>query len=300
MFIACPRNDTESNVLSSSRRERRIAARKARRSLTEISPLNSHPQMQSPLFSVLPPEIRNQIFELAVSEYEDTTRPYDSRADYYRPDQCFPKVINADLLLTCRRVYYETNAIPMRNATHCLWLDATSRFQDPHRTPLQFESLTRKQQTELSHVHVFTSFYCPELKALVSRQQFRPKHLTITVSWNFDWGPPGDDVVLMSSGTGLELADDAKFPDELEDLKIEFEGLERWKSELDELLKRVIRWRFELRDGTKMVPDEATDVRRWTRQSNWLGVTSPPSYDHYMVVITWRRPIGSPSTKNED
>ncbi|KAJ9648977.1 hypothetical protein H2199_000890 [Coniosporium tulheliwenetii] len=269
------------------------------RSLAEISPLNSHPQMQSPLFSVLPPEIRNQIFELAVSEYEDTTRPYDPTDDYYRPGHCFPKVINTDLLLTCRRVYYETNAIPMRSATHHIWLGWTTMFRDPHRTPLRFPSLTRKHQTELNHVHVFAYPNLPDLSALISRQQFRPKHLTITVGWNYDWSSPNDEDFPMSLDADWVLANNTKLPDELEDVKIEFEALMRRKDELDRLVKIAMLWRFEMRDGTEMVADKSTSVRRWTRYCKWRGPVSPPWYDYHMVTVVWRRPISS-STKDED
>lgn len=278
-------------MLSTSRRERRVAVRKVRRSLTEISPLNSHPQMQSPLFSILPPEIRNQIFELALSEHEDSTRPYDPTDNYYRPGHCFPKVINTDLLRTCRRVYYETNTIPMSSATHCLWLGPISWSRDPNRTPLRFESLTRKQQTDLNHVHVFMYPHCREFNTFISRQQFRPKHLTVTVSWDHNWPDPGggNDDIQKLFGVGWGLPDLTKFPNELEDVKIEFEIMKQRKGELDELVMRMMLWRFELRDGTNMVADESTIARSWTRQRGWRGTTPPSSYEFHVVTVTWRR-----------
>ncbi|EON65445.1 hypothetical protein W97_04683 [Coniosporium apollinis CBS 100218] len=286
-------------MLSTSRRERRVAVRKVRRSLTEISPLNSHPQMQSPLFSVLPPEIRNQIFELALSEHEDSTRPYDPTDNYYRPGHCFPKVINTDLLRTCRRVYYETNTIPMSSATHCFWLGTISCSRDPSRTPLRFESLTRKQQTDLNHVHVFMAYYCREFSTFMSPQQFRPKHLTITISWGNNWSDTryGNDDIQQLFSASWGSPDLTKFPNELEDVKVEFEVTKEWKGKLDELVKRVMLWRFELRDGTNMVADESTTVKSWTRQRGWRRTKPPSSYEIHVVTVTWRR---SASAENKD
>ena len=92
------------------------------------------PQTQSPLFSVIPGEIRNAIFELALSEYEDPERKYDVATYYYRPGYTARKRIATQLLLTCRRVWLETRHLPSSLSEHAWWLCSYDR-RPPGKDP---------------------------------------------------------------------------------------------------------------------------------------------------------------------
>lgn len=42
-----------------------------------LDPSTALPQTQSPLFTIVPPEIRNRIFSLALRFYDDKAKPYE-------------------------------------------------------------------------------------------------------------------------------------------------------------------------------------------------------------------------------
>ncbi|KAF2643216.1 hypothetical protein P280DRAFT_246406 [Massarina eburnea CBS 473.64] len=71
-------------------------------------------QLQSPLFSKIPPEIRNEIFSLALTEFR--------YADYARPGYEGDKRIDVALLRTCKIVYGETRGMPDRNVEIVSWI----------------------------------------------------------------------------------------------------------------------------------------------------------------------------------
>ena len=86
---------------------------------------NHHPQHQSPLFSVLPPEIRNEIFGLVLLEQNSTL--FSPQDFWYRPDYPSARFIHTALLRTCRLVYIETWNVPLLNVTHRRWLGSDER-----------------------------------------------------------------------------------------------------------------------------------------------------------------------------
>lgn len=99
----------------------------AKRSITiQTSPSSSilskcHSQFQSPLF-VLPAEIREIIFTLATAPYYAPGSFVDEEELNYRPDHKARWTTSVGLLATCRRVWLETNHLPMLQAHHCFYL----------------------------------------------------------------------------------------------------------------------------------------------------------------------------------
>ncbi len=92
-----------------------------------------HPRVQSeaylqealPLFSVLPPEICNLIFRLALYAYPDKARGYyPGSAYYFRPEYEHYQRIDTALLLTCHRIYDETHLLPVIEKEHVFWWGA--------------------------------------------------------------------------------------------------------------------------------------------------------------------------------
>jgi hypothetical protein len=84
-------------------------------------------QDESPLFSVLPGEIRNEIYSLALAE-QDSTIPFDRHHAAYRPDYPNYRYIDTALLRTCKRMYQETHQI-LQNSVSVLrfWLGSPTR-----------------------------------------------------------------------------------------------------------------------------------------------------------------------------
>jgi hypothetical protein len=73
-----------------------------------------YPQTQSALFGILPPELRNEIFALVLTEYNDPDKLYDRNTFYCRPG-CEGSVRrDIALLSTCKRIWAETNGVIKR------------------------------------------------------------------------------------------------------------------------------------------------------------------------------------------
>ncbi|KAH6874650.1 hypothetical protein BKA70DRAFT_1350028 [Coprinopsis sp. MPI-PUGE-AT-0042] len=64
-------------------------------------------QSASPVFTVLPPELRAEIFSLALASFPDTSSPYQFGSYWYRPGYTAPKRADLSLLLTCKSIYQE-------------------------------------------------------------------------------------------------------------------------------------------------------------------------------------------------
>ncbi|KAH6907919.1 hypothetical protein BKA70DRAFT_1104297 [Coprinopsis sp. MPI-PUGE-AT-0042] len=64
-------------------------------------------QSASPLFTVFPPELRAEIFSLALASFPDTSSPYAFGSYWYRPGYTAPKRADLSLLLTCKSIYQE-------------------------------------------------------------------------------------------------------------------------------------------------------------------------------------------------
>lgn len=89
------------------------------------------PQLSSPLFSVIPQEIRDQIFEYALTAYPDPTRPYAGNQRYARPGVAGHPRIATELLGTCKAVYLETYQLPITLNPVIVYHDE-SQFIPPH------------------------------------------------------------------------------------------------------------------------------------------------------------------------
>ncbi|KAF1848231.1 uncharacterized protein K460DRAFT_334049 [Cucurbitaria berberidis CBS 394.84] len=135
------------------RYERQRKAREIRRALAAITPENSRPQRQSPLFSVLPAELRVLIFQFVLSQALDLARPLDIHCNspLYRPGHTHHATLDISLLLTCRLVYCEAHTIPVRSATYhfghlsgasCLYNDSA-----------WLHHVTKQHGAELYHLH---------------------------------------------------------------------------------------------------------------------------------------------------
>jgi hypothetical protein len=83
----------------------------------EIDLSTANAQSQSPLFSTIPPEIRNCIFSFALQEYVDPERMWDRETYFTRPGFEGEPRIDVALLRTCKAIWAETRGMPDRAAT---------------------------------------------------------------------------------------------------------------------------------------------------------------------------------------
>jgi hypothetical protein len=83
-------------------------------------PVNNY-QSQSPLFGLLPGEIRNEIFALALLQYEDDAAAYPKDSYWYRPGFAGPRKSCSELLRTCKLAYAEGREVFLDQLEWAFW-----------------------------------------------------------------------------------------------------------------------------------------------------------------------------------
>ena len=160
---------TRANPPESPRRSSRL--RKEEGSNTEQNPeptLPANPQSASPLFKV-PREIRDAIFKLAVTAYQDFTKPcnvetqvpgcYQRSFPHHRPGHYHHLRIDTALLRTCRLVHIETALLPVSVNTHNLCYPDIQALSFPMSTIAfsYFNRMTPAQLAAVQHIHIFAN-----------------------------------------------------------------------------------------------------------------------------------------------
>lgn len=78
-------------------------------------------QLQCPLFNIIPGEIRNEIFALALVQYEDDAAAYPKDSYWYRPGFSGPRKSSSSLLRTCKRAYQEGQKVFLQELEWAFW-----------------------------------------------------------------------------------------------------------------------------------------------------------------------------------
>jgi hypothetical protein len=188
-------------------------------------------QLACPLFTIIPPEIRNKIFRLALLSYYDPNQPPYPLNEYYaRPGYLSPRRIDTSLLVTYRLIYLETRLVPIIYNEHVVWC-----YRGPPNAlhPEQrFERMTPEQKAAISDVHLFTQMCWLEGTTNFFPKDIRPRHLKITIRHS-DWWNWEDNVVLkMKSVVCLKPLRQLV---SLEEFEMEMEVIERDKDQVHSL-----------------------------------------------------------------
>ena len=273
------------------------------------------PQQASPLFAVLPPEIRAQIFELALADFPDPAneRRYAADTHYTRPSYSAPRRTDARLVRVCRAVYRETWFLPfvLREQTH--WLTGRDRAPPDYdhraavaRVAQTVQHIANQQHggdrsaLEIANVRVFAQMYMLEanqLTTLLRQSQLRPRRLTLTIRHADWWWWERDEPLRFEGGWIAHLADFAALPASVRELHIELESLERKAAQVDAIARQMAeRWAFTRFDGVALFVDcaKAPPVSRWTAPNAWLGSRGSSrevrlgGLDYYLVDVVFR------------
>jgi len=256
-------------------------------------------QQGSPLFSVLPPEIRNRIFAFASTAFE--TMPYTPNDWFYRPGYHAHRRISATLLATCKRIYLEAFTLPLRLNEHVFWGSMERGpprqyfgIDNYKRTNLNafFDCLTPQQRLNVQEVHLFVQqFWLEDLDLTSDRIATRKIKLTLRhQDWYF-W-EDGEPLGICPWLEGRVEADEMErekdlvpslprdldrylgwgrqfeFVHGLEELEIEFETLSTLKeTELDPIIAFAKRWQFPLMGNGVLEWDKGFGLREYT----WTG-----------------------------
>ena len=268
------------------------------------SGIHPHPQGSSPLFSILPPEIRNRIFHLTLLEYDDETSPVPFDSYGYRPGHECRKKHSLDLLATCKRAYLEAYLIPVAATTHTTW--NTWSIRAPLDRPLfarrRFEKMNVEQRAAVEMVQMYAQQCSLEVlnweREVTTKDQnmhgVLPRRLILSVRHSDWWGWEHDAPLCMDEHKyGSSWRESFKSFPSLEEFGMELETLERRKAEMDIIAEGVRKWRIDLGNGrvlkTDGIPLKTCTWNGSTIHSGSLpapaGATSLP---YYVVTITWK------------
>lgn len=113
-------------------------------------------QPQSPLFGVLPGEIRNEIFALALMPHEDKEETYPENSYWFRPGFEAPRRSNSVLLRTCKAAYAEGQKVFLKELEWAFWFGkSTAIFVTTCRT--NTKKKIAAQTDALETLHAFNS-----------------------------------------------------------------------------------------------------------------------------------------------
>ncbi|PVH95977.1 hypothetical protein DM02DRAFT_675114 [Periconia macrospinosa] len=237
-----------------------------------------HPQSQSPLFSKIPGEIRNQIFSFALEEYVDPEKTYEREAYYTHPGYEGDKRMDVALLRTCKLIWSETRGIPERNTEIVFWLG------DVHRAPENtyrldhwpnaslvwgqgyVDDLANKFHDRGTHFHnrvqIFAQMYAIESgfhnlfdgreeilwqeerkwnKALPAEPErfLLPKVITLTLRYTDWWYWEANTIIYPISNTEFFDMRRIPLPPSVEKMVVEFENIELKKKELEGVISEL-------------------------------------------------------------
>lgn len=240
---------------------------------------NANTQSASPLVSRLPGEIRDHIFELALTPYTNKQDPLPKDAKYYRPGFCYAdQRLHCDLLRTCRRIYQETCSLPARIYVRVEW----------HSNGPPNWILPPEYHRDLRSLHLFTQQVWLEdwsrEAQQISEEAPNLQNLRITLRHSDWWAWEAEALLVLDgkqAGTASEdkysMASDAFDTDSwgyqfhffkgLSKFELELETVEGKRKELDSIVFRAAEWHFPLGDGNALVLDPAK-----TKKTGWHGL----------------------------
>jgi hypothetical protein len=274
----------------------------------------SLPQSQSILFQI-PPEIRNRIFEYALAETNDPSKPYGRDRTYYRPHEAYHPKSHVSLLQTCKAICRETRLLPVALARHTFWMSDGPCWALPtsHGArgawKMWQSSLNAAQKQAVQDVGFIMK--SSELNDLdLSQRKLQMRHLTFVVRgnqesanfphlWSFcpsffavcpwTWGHVWPDMLeaqpmepsveflseKMTKGTWGWQV--CQFSD-LESFTMRFEVEAGLAKDLDTVLSRAAHWLFPLHNSSDILVHSGK-IRRWS----WKACAEPRAHhDAYL------------------
>ncbi|EAW12398.1 uncharacterized protein ACLA_063670 [Aspergillus clavatus NRRL 1] len=263
-------------------------------------------QDQSSLFSVLPPEIRHEIFAYALASFEDTDRPYSRETYWTRPGYTAPHRTCTELLRTCKRIYREAWFLPFASAEHSFYLTSHDRQPDVRFSFQDHLNLIHSihGETSIGRIRIFAQLWALEdgvrMEYLLNMSHFAPRSITLTIRYTDFWWWERDQPLSIQAPWVNRI----RLPASVTRFAMDFESIERRKGEIDYIANQAAEtWFFRRRDGQFLTADKADmTVSKWTGSSilgkqRWLrDEVRPGQLDYHVVTVVWRV---SPGLKEE-
>ncbi|RMZ73655.1 hypothetical protein GMOD_00009400 [Pyrenophora seminiperda CCB06] len=220
----------------------------------------SNLQLQSPLFGVLPGEIRNTIFEYALRQYEDDKEAYPKGSAWYRPGFTALLKSCSALLRTCELAYKEGQEVFFRDLEVAFWFD----HGPPNRVGYRgfetfFGRFPPQVYQSLQKVRFFVTMnwlmYSQDLACILRQPVFRPSQLTITIRH--------PTLKLSRSAVQVRKLWPRYFigNPELRVLQVEYETFSHWKEEMMLIIQDFKKIKLRVRKEDKRPCTEETEER---------------------------------------
>ncbi|KAJ9658325.1 hypothetical protein H2198_003755 [Neophaeococcomyces mojaviensis] len=275
--------------------------------------LSCHDQLQSALFSVLPAEMRDLIYEYVFAEYEDLSNSYNFDTCYRRPDYMAPRITDTALLRTCQLVYNAAWYLPWTSAQHTFFLAQEFRKPSKATNPLQMArtcALIQRlhpnvpgHRKAISHIQVFAQLYRIEqggLPEVLNIPYFMPRTITITIRHTDIWYWETDEPIHI----GSPWVSQCRLPSSVNKLRMQIESLQRKKEQVDCITSRLRNeWCFTRTDDVQLTASNSKSTSEvWKGSSTWQGQrwirdeddNEPGVLQFYIVTINFQPedPIG--------
>lgn len=153
--------------------ERSETQRQVMESLKNMQLADCDKQTLSPLFSKIPGEIRNNIFDMAMTQYENKDKPFAEDAYWYRPGFTCEAYLDTALLRTCRRIYLESRHLPAKPSCLTLWFEKHNRRPPGYTNGVYNKMIEKYNFAGCKRAQVFAQMYW--LEGLGLNKWFGPK-----------------------------------------------------------------------------------------------------------------------------
>lgn len=267
-------------------------------------------QTQSPLFSIVPPEIRGEIFAFALADFEDTEKAYNEHTYWARPGYHAPRRSCTELLRTCKRVYAEAWHLPFAFSEHAFYLCHSDRAPRGSLTTAKFQACLDTvhrfhPKVETGHLRIFPQLWKLEqtlgFQNILDMRHFYPKSVTVTIRYT-DWWYWEDNSPLEIDAFWMN---GIRLPNSVTRFSMDFETIERRKGEIEYIASEAAdKWHFKRMDGVVLAPRKLeTSAAKWTGSSilggrRWTrDETRQNELDYHVVTVNWR-PSGESSLQN--
>ncbi|KAF5678666.1 alanine-tRNA ligase [Fusarium heterosporum] len=271
------------------------------------------PQMDCPLFRILPAEVRDEIFSYALTDHPDPTpsQQFKEKTCYVRPSYLSAQSTDTRLLRTCRAIYRETWFKPYTLREHTQWISSLDRAPPTFgmtsgkhldRTLWRIARQLGQKRVEVERLRVFAQMYKLEegdLAFMLRKAEFVPRTVTLTIR-HTDWWYWENDDPLSFKGDWITDVSRA-MTSSTNQFCIELESLERKKDQVDKIADQMIKkWFFKRPDGVVLYAEasgKSIKTSRWRGSSIWHGQrwirdeTEPEKLDYYIVSVTFRPKI---------
>ncbi|KAK3112785.1 hypothetical protein LTR53_010582 [Teratosphaeriaceae sp. CCFEE 6253] len=268
-------------------------------------------QFASPLFAMLPREVRDLIWVFATAPFEDPNAKFEENAYYYRPGHTACFRTDTTLLRTCRRVWLEANALPMLQAEHSFYYNRAAPDKRDHAWMGQ---LTPHNWQNFGHLRLYVQMYLIEgltpgagrlrryfLRTSPEPGDFQPRMLHVTLR-HTDWWDWESDEPLHLQYSWVEAMLNSPDLRSTHIFKLELETLDYKLDQLlpiVERLKRLESQEFETHlvdgkpTGTQFVLSDTEHRFTWDGPANLNNETFDPyegksRLKYQVITLTWK------------